>query len=96
MESAPPSVDLLFLFSAVICLLEPHKIGQVQPPKKAASTRPILTHSARTNGCVLLLFTEKAPVELCVCVCVRESVSGGHGNATYNMLVDLRGNRVTQ
>lgn len=67
----------------VICLLGP-QIGQVQPAKEPLPPFPILTHSTRTNGCVPLLFSEKAPIELCVCA------SGGYGYATYDMLVALR------
>lgn len=54
--------------ATVICLLGPHKIGQVQPAKEPLPPFPILTHSTRTNGCVPLLFSEKAPIELCVYV----------------------------
>lgn len=67
MESVSPTVDVLF-FHPVICLLEPHKIGQVQPPKDPLP--PFLfSHTLPAQTDVYCFCSVKRPQLSCVCMC---------------------------
>lgn len=69
MESASPSVDFLFL-QPVICLLEPSKIGQVQPPKEPLPPFLFL-HTLPAQTDVYCFCSVKRPQLSCVCMCGR-------------------------
>lgn len=68
MESASPSVDVLFFLHLVICLLEPYKIGQVQPPKEPLP--PFLFfHTLPAQTDVHRFCSVKRPQLSCGCMC---------------------------